>query len=138
MSHFLTQLAMVLGRELRDADRIARERLTTAERRLGFTFPALVAEFYVRAGAAPELQEHNRLREPEGLQLEDGFLVFMEENQNVVDWAMRLPLEADPIVWQRINGGDDEEWYSEEMPFSAFIVKNLAFTRGVELSDEDL
>ena len=131
-------LVRALGRELATSDAIPRERLAKAERRLGLVLAETVLDFYLRAGAAPELQAHNRVREPEALAVEEGFLVFMEENQNVVDWGipLRAGHEPDPEVWQRVNG-DQSEWYSEEMPFSTFIVKNLAFTRGVLLSDDD-
>ena len=34
--------------------------------------------------------------------------------------------------------GDEPEWYSEAMRFSEFIVRNLAFTLGVGLGEEDV
>ena len=42
-------------------------------------------------------------------------LVFMEENQCVVYWAIdRADLEgADPIVWQGVNG-EPIEWFAEK------------------------
>jgi hypothetical protein len=55
---------------------------------LGFVLPTAVVAFYQLAGAAPEFQEHDTLRLPEALDAEDGFLVFMEENQHVVDWGI--------------------------------------------------
>ena len=127
-------LTRVLGRALSAADAIAPARLDTAERRLGFPLPASMRDLYLSAGAAPEFQAHNALRTPETLDVEDGFLLFMEENQNVVDWGIRVPidLESDPEVWQRVNG-DQPEYYSEDTPFSVFIIQNLAFTRGVEI-----
>ena len=128
----------VLGRELQSTDGISQQHLTRAEARLRVSLPAIVKEFYIAAGAAPELQSHNRLRHPDALDIEDGYLVFCEENQNVVDWGFRLPMtDADPEVWQR-NNGDEPAWYSEEMTFSVFIVRMLAFIHGVELSDSDL
>jgi hypothetical protein len=88
-------------------------------------------------GAAPEFQEHDTLRAPEALEIEDGFLVFMEENENVVDWGIPVPLGVapDPAVWQRVNG-EEPAWYAEEMTFSEFVVRRLAFTRGVVLRAE--
>ena len=57
----------------------------------------------------------------------------MEENQAVVDWAVSLGArpKVDPEVWQRANE-DDAPWYSEEMTFGEFILKNLAWQRGVD------
>ena len=129
-------LERLLARGLERDDGVSHTRLSTAATRLGLALPPVVADFYRLAGAAPELQEHNRLRDPEALTVEDCYLVFMEENQRVVDWGLRLPVggEADPEVWQRVNG-DEPEWHAEGMPFSEFIVKNLAWTLGIELPD---
>lgn len=128
-------LERLLARALEEGDGVSPERLSAANARLGFDLPPAVVDFYRLAGSAPELQVHNRLREPEALTVEDGYLVFMEENQRVVDWGLRLPLDgADPEVWQRVNG-DEPAWYSEAMPFSIFLVKNLAWTLGIELRE---
>jgi hypothetical protein len=100
---------------------------------LGFSLPSALRDYLLLAGGARENREHNRLLPPEELAVEDGYLVFMEENQSVVDWGIPLTLarRADPEVWQRVNG-DEPEWYSEELRFSEFILKNLAWQRGVE------
>jgi hypothetical protein len=129
----------VLRRPLQLTDRIDVGHIARSEQRLGIVFPIIVSDFYAAAGAAPELQTHNRLRQPGALKVEDGYLVFMEENQNIVDWGLRLPLArtGDPEVWQRVND-DPPAWYAEEMSFSEFIVRNFAFVRGVDLSDDEL
>jgi hypothetical protein len=129
----------VLRRPLQPDDRVDINHLTRAEQRLGVVLPDIVVDFYATAGAAPELQAHNRLRQPDALEVEDAYLVFMDENQDVVDWGLRLPLTrtGDPEVWQRVND-DASAWYSEEMTFSEFIVTNLAFVHGVDLSDDEL
>ena len=102
-----------------------RHRIEAAANRLGFVLPDAMTDLYLIAGAAPELQEHNRLRRPEDLEVEHDFLVFMEENQNVVCWGIRLPAgEPDPEVWQRANEAE-ADWYSEDTRFSDFIVKYL-------------
>lgn len=131
------QLMIVLGRVPTERDALSDERLRRAERRLGIVLPQTVAGFYQYVGAAPELQEHDRLRHPEALDIEDGFLVFMEENQTVISWGLPLPLGEvpDPTVWQRVNS-DPRAWYPEPMTFSEFIVTRLAFTRGVTMNDE--
>lgn len=135
---YRTLLARLLGRNLTADDEVPLGRLAGAEQRLGFRLPNAMTDFYSSAGAAPEFQAHNRLRAPETLEMDDGLLVFMEENQHVVDWGIRpVGHEPDPEVWQRVNE-PQAEWYSEGMPFSVFIVKNLAFTRGTDLSDDDL
>jgi hypothetical protein len=95
--------------------------------------PGALRDYFRLAGEARENREHNRLLPPEELVVEDGCLVFMEENQSVVDWGIPVAQagKADPEVWQRVNG-DAPEWHSEDMRFSEFILKNLAWQRGVE------
>ena len=131
---YSSALQRVFGRHVTRKDAIPEVRLRRAEKRLGFSLPSALRDYLRLAGGARENREHNRLFRPEELIVEDGYLVFMEENQAVVDWGMPLALvrRADPEVWQRVNG-DAPEWYSEEMRFSEFILKNLAWHRGMEL-----
>ena len=123
----LRQLATALGRELTSADATPPEQLWATEERLGFALPDAMFAFYLYAGAAPELRGRDRLRRLEELVVEDGYLVFMEENRSLVDWAVHLPIAkaADPDVWQRVNAGP-RAWCSKEMALSVFIVKRLA------------
>jgi hypothetical protein len=132
-------LHTILGRPVGKGDSLPERRLARAEKRLGMTLPAAIRDYYLVAGAAIENREHNRLFTPEELLVEDGRLLFMEENQAVVHWGvpLRSKRRADPEVWQRVNG-DQAEWYSEQMAFSLFIVKNLAWQRGVELSNDEM
>ena len=81
---------------------------------------------------------NDRLRAPDELTIEDGFLVFAEENQRFVDWGIPVPVGGapDPVVWQRVNG-KQSAWFSEDMPFSSFVIRRLAFAKGLTL-DESL
>ena len=65
----------ILQRKLEAIDGVPIGRLTLAEQRLGLSLPEVLADFYTVAGAAPELQAHNSLRQPEDLEIEDSFLV---------------------------------------------------------------
>lgn len=53
----------------------------------------------------------------------DDKLVFMEENQCVVFWGIaKADLgEADPVVWQGVNG-EPIEWYAEDHRLSRFLM----------------
>jgi hypothetical protein len=126
-------LLRIFGRPLSPRDATPEARLRRAEKRLGFSLPAALRDYLRLAGQAKENREHNWLLSPEALVVEDGYLVFMEENQSVVDWGIprALARKADPTVWQRVNG-DAPKWYSEKMCFSEFILANLAWQRGVE------
>ena len=137
ISNYVNALGQIFGRPLARRDGIAESRLARVEKRLRIALPSAVREFYSLAGAAGECREHNHLYWPEDLNLEEGRLVFMNENQGVVDWAVSVGSRqrADPEVWQRVSE-DDAPWYSEEMTFSVFILKNLAWQRGIELSNK--
>jgi hypothetical protein len=134
LSTYRSALGEIFGRKLSARDGISESRLARAEARLRVALPLAVRDFYALAGAANECREHNRLYWPEDLTVEETHLVFMEENQGVVDWSVTLRprRRADPEVWQRVSE-DGAPWYSEEMTFSVFILKNLAWQRGVEL-----
>jgi hypothetical protein len=139
IAEYKQALLTILGRPLNARDRVLESRLRRAEKRLSIALPPAVREFYSVAGAAREVREHNRLLHPEELVIEQGCLVFMEENQAVVHWGvpLRLKRRADPRVWQRAHG-EKRRWYSEKMAFSEFILKNLAWQRGVELSNNGM
>lgn len=115
--------AAFLGRALRPEEGLAEGPLAAAEARLGIALPAALRAVYRLAGACPRLTEaHNLLLAPEDLELDEAFLIFMDENQSVVSWGVRrddVGVE-DPVVWQR-NNTPPPEWYSEEQPLLAFL-----------------
>jgi hypothetical protein len=120
-------LKRVLERDLSAGDNTSEETLAQAESRLGLRLPMAFRECFLVAGNADDANRmHNVLFRPDEFVLEDGFLVFMEENQAVVHWGIPVDHlhEPDPDVWQRVNGLEPV-WYSEELPFSSFMIKNL-------------
>jgi hypothetical protein len=129
---YASALQRVFRRLITGKDGASDARLRESEKRLGMPLPPALRDYFLVAGLASENREHNRLFLPEELLVEGGHLVFMEENQAVVHWGLPLAAarRADPIVWQRVNGGRPQ-WFSEELPFSEFILKNLAWQRGL-------
>jgi hypothetical protein len=128
-------LRRVLERDLLEGDGTSEEVLAQAESRLGFCLPVALREYFLIAGNADDANRmHNVLFRPDELLVEDGYLVFMEENQAVVHWGIPVEHlhEPDPNVWQRVNG-PEPEWYSEELPFSSFMIENLAWQAGLEV-----
>jgi hypothetical protein len=104
-----------LGREWKVADGLSGKVVDRAEARLGIKLPSPLKSFYLTAGAVPELCTiHNIIFEPKDLGFEDGYLIFMDEDQSVVSWGIKKRdlRKADPIIWQRNNTSD--EWYSEK------------------------
>lgn len=113
-----------LGREPRRPDGVTNASLRKCERRLGFSLPAAVREYYLMAGRLDEINAaHNRLFALDELRVADGHLWFMEENQAVIHWGLRVKAldDDDPIVFQRANV-DGASWFSERKSFSGFLV----------------
>ncbi len=95
--------------------------------------PAALREYYRVAGHLDTLNRaHNILLDPAELVIEDGYLIFMEENQSVVSWGIPASAlgETDPMVWQRVNSSP-VEWYSEELVFSEFLIRMFDWQAGL-------
>ncbi|MFZ6679148.1 hypothetical protein [Undibacterium sp. Tian12W] len=84
--------------------------------------PLALTAHYLCAGNSPVNTAYNELLQPEDLYAEQEHLIFMHENQGVVDWGICLQdlAQDDPIVWQRNN--DDGAWYAEDHHLSSFLM----------------
>jgi hypothetical protein len=111
-----------LGRRLGKADSLSAASIQRTERRLGLELPRSLRVYYLAAGAARDLNDvHNHLFALKELRRDDSYLVFMDENQSVVSWGVRIDdRHDDPIVWQR-NNTPPMRWYSERKRFTAFL-----------------
>ena len=113
---YKTLVEPLLGRTLNSADSCAVP--STLQ------IPTALAEYYAAVGAIDVINRpHNRLLEPSELRVEDGMVVFYEENQCVAIWAFRerdqhLP---DPTVYQGHDTTAGLEWHSEEMTVSRWF-----------------
>ena len=84
-----------------------------AEARLGVRLPGPLRGYYLAAGRHPINQAHNRLWPPDALEVERGRVVFLEENQGVVYWAVPARgRAADPMVFQA-EDPEDGPWRAE-------------------------
>ena len=80
--------------------------------------------YYRVAGKHWVNSNHNQLRSLDAFKLVDEYTIFMDENQVVVQWAIRnedLTLD-DPIVYQGQVVEDGYEWFAEDWTFSRFII----------------
>lgn len=105
-----------LGRSLIGSDGVPVGIVERAEKSLGLVLPGAVRQYYISCGRNRRFNRmHNSIRPLRSIAVEDGHLVFMDENQGVVSWGIRLEdLAAEnPMVWQR-NNTPPVEWYSEE------------------------
>ncbi len=83
-------------------------------------------------------ENHNRLYPIEKLEWMGDKLLFMEENQCVVFWGIdRADLEeADPIVWQGVNG-EPIEWLAEKWRLSRFLMALWKWTMTGEIEEPE-
>ena len=94
--------------------------IAAAEARLGVTLPAALRRYFAVAGNEIRLNRaHNRLRSLSELELKGGKIVFLEESQAVVVWAIDVSEGDDPEVFQ--GPPDGKEWHSEGSPLSVFL-----------------
>jgi hypothetical protein len=112
-----------LGRPWRVADGLPSTVVDSVERTLQRPLPVAMRAFYCSVGACEALcTVHNRIRAAVELAFEDEYLLFMDENQEVVSWGVRRADvdEPNPPVWQR-NNTPPAEWFAEEKSFVEFL-----------------
>lgn len=108
------------------SDGVPLESLEEAEARLGCRLPTSLHTMLLRIGRWDVLRIHNVMRDPANLEVCDGRIVFMDENQDVVSWAVPQG-PGDSAVWQRNN--KEDAWYSEELDLLDFLRSMLAWYR---------
>lgn len=112
-----------LGRHLDTEDAIDEQQIVMVELKLGIQFPDALRNYYKVAGKVEEFNRiHNKLFDVADIEIDGDYLVFMDENQSVVSWGIRLTelRNTDPVVWQR-NNTPPTEWNSEEKSFTDFL-----------------
>jgi hypothetical protein len=137
--YYNSMVKLLLERELTRDDGISSEQIEATEQKLSLRLPYALREYYRVAGNLDELNRcHNRLLRMEELEVEDGYLLFMEENQAVVLWGVKTAQLAkdDPEVWQGINS-TPMEWYSEEMTVAEFLSKMFTWELGLGEEQEN-
>ncbi|HET8924424.1 MAG TPA: hypothetical protein VFN26_15680 [Candidatus Acidoferrum sp.] len=126
-------LAPLIGRELKPNDGLAVGFVAAAERKLKLKIPIALREYYSIAGRLALNKEHNQLYSPGKLRMLEGKLVFMEENQCVVFWGMdKEALGQDDSEVFQANNEIPIVWYSEELPFSDWIIKTWRWQAGLD------
>lgn len=103
------------------SDGTPRAVIAASESRLGRKLPAGLVELYARCGnRADLLRAHERLLAPDALRMDDGVLVFVEENQGACQWGLRI-LGGDPAV-ERKDFTVDPVWEPDHARLSDFLV----------------
>ena len=107
-----------LGVPLTSSHALEADRLTALSE-LGL--PDALWDYYAVAGNEHRFNHSfNRLLAPEDIVVQDGRIVFMEENQAAVLWGVN-PNVANPFVEQGINSDTQPlEWHSEDVACAEF------------------
>ena len=90
--------------------------------------PFVLEEFYLALGNNDDFMEaYHYFFDPEELEIEDGYLLFLEDEEEKFVWGFKQSqLEVpDPIVYRRNNAKGN--WVSEEGTFSEFTLDMFAW-----------
>lgn len=119
---YVEQFRSRLSEPLVDADGIADEEVDAALN--GRSIPAAMRAYYRVAGNHWLNTNHNHLRSLSELEAISDHLVFMDENQNVVQWGIPAVdvTSEDPVVFQGQYCDERYEWYAESRTFSRFMI----------------
>jgi hypothetical protein len=122
-------LFQLLGRPLRPTDAVDPHAIAKAEQALDLAAPQALREFYLLAGNAHDfLTVYDQFLPPADWSVQEGKLVFVEENQDVVRYGVDCGLGAgdDPPVWITTTG-DATEWHRVCDSCSEFIAAMLVW-----------
>ncbi len=106
------------------------DELLQTETALGKPLPTVLKDFYAKYGRYPLNQAHNRLVAPNKLTVDDnGFVVFYEENQGVILWALALAdfAEENPIIYESYDNGNTWVSHADKERLSSFLVDVTLF-----------
>ncbi len=126
VAHYRVELEALLGREPQPEEGYGQEELDRAQAQLGLGIPRVLRGVYALCGKTAGIHDaFNRLLSPGELHVaDDGALVFFEENQEVVTWAIRPEAlgEEDPAV---VQIQEEDAWYADTPALSTFLLKQL-------------
>jgi hypothetical protein len=112
-------LANIVGRTV-PSHGYSMRAVESAEARLGIRLPGPLRDYYLSVGRHKINRAHNRLWPPGALEVAQGRLVFMEENQCVVFWGVpSRSRAADPVVFQTTDLEDG--YWAPESACSRFL-----------------
>jgi hypothetical protein len=122
-TYYRDRFREIFGEPPKPGDGLGRTAVRAALARANLVIPRALFDYYIVAGRHPVNRDHDRLHPIEGLEWMGDKLVFLEENQSVVYWAIdRSDLEeSDAIVWQGVNG-EPIEWFAEGYRLSRFLM----------------
>jgi len=118
----------ILGRSLLSEEGIQESVLLEEEKRLNIQIPSILCELYLNVGNnVLFIDGFNHFAQMNELFVKDNKLVFLQENQSVMYWA--VDLTDLKTVYQTTNQNFDGavEWFKEDVAIDRFIEMMLYF-----------
>jgi hypothetical protein len=129
LEKFRSLVPLYLDEPWQESDGLPLDELNEVLAEHPFPVPLALREFLQALGGCEELMEaYHFFWDPEELEAQDGFLCFLEDEEEQYTWGMKLDqLDVpDPIVWRRNNARGT--WTSEDGTFSEFVLDLLDFS----------
>lgn len=123
LEKFRSLVPKYLEDQWNEADGLTTEELAEGLAQAKVSIPFVLEEFYLALGNNEDFTEaYHYFFDPEELEIEDGYLLFLEDEEEKFVWAFKASqLDVpDPIVYRRLNSKGT--WTSEEGTFSEFTL----------------
>ena len=128
LEKFCSLVPKYLEDQWNEADGLSAEELREGLAQSEVPIPFVLEEFYRALGNNEDFMEaYHYFFDPEELEIEDGHLLFLEDEEEKFVWAFKASqLDVpDPIVYRRNNAKGT--WTSEEGTFSEFTLDMFAW-----------
>ncbi|MBG0738080.1 hypothetical protein IV500_01350 [Paeniglutamicibacter antarcticus] len=139
LNNFRALVAKYLDEPWLEADGIPLAELDELLAGHNITVPQVLREFLHAVGGCEDLMEaYYYFWDPEELQIEDGYLLFLEDEDEEFTWGFRAEQLAvpDPIIWRRNNATG--AWTSEDGTFSEFVFDMFDWVFSEDDDDVDM
>ena len=123
LEKFCSLVPKYLEDQWNEADGLSAEELREGLAQSEVSIPFVLEEFYRALGNNEDFMEaYHYFLDPEELEIEDGYLLFLEDEEEKFVWGFKASqLDVpDPIVYRRSNAKG--KWTSEEGTFSEFTL----------------
>ncbi|WP_413454750.1 hypothetical protein ACLQ8T_12025 [Glutamicibacter sp. FR1] len=128
LEKFCSLVPKYLEDQWNEADGLSAEELREGLAQSEVPIPFVLEEFYRALGNNEDFMEaYHYFFDPEELEIEDGYLLFLEDEEEKFVWGFKASqLDVpDPIVYRRNNAKG--KWTSEEGTFSEFTLDMFAW-----------
>lgn len=126
--NFQTKAEEILGRNLKPSEGIEISQIQAQEKILNTRIPAELSSFYTTLGNSELFTDgFQHFAKIEELLIKDNKLIFLEENQSVVYWA--VDLDDHKTIYQTTDQDFEEQviWSKEEFELEKFLEMMLYF-----------